>query len=236
MTLGWLDLTHVSGEKSDNVTDRGKAALILTHNRQGLLLNAIEAITPQVDRVLVIDNASDPPALVPDGVDLAFIPDQPPNLSRLWNFGLDYFAGFYGDCAWDAAVLCDDTVVPAGWFDAVTQAMRTTGATVGCSNPWGIPHAPKVKRHPDSDIAGRMIGWAFVIDGTTGLRADETMTFWYLDTDLDFQARKLGGFVMVGGYPVPNVHPGGFTATGRYNGQIEQDRNAFAAKWGYLPW
>lgn len=221
---------------SDNVADRGKAALILTHNRQGLLYNAIAHIQPQVDHVLVIDNASDPPAVVPEGVALATLPEQPPNLSRLWNFGLDYYAGFFGQQPWDIAVLCDDTVPPDGWFDAVTAAMRETGATVGCTNPWGVPHAPKVKRRPDGDIAGRMIGWAFVLDGTSGLRADENMTFWYLDTDLDFQARQLGGFVMVGGFPVPNVHPGEYTATGRYNKQIERDRDAFAAKWGYLPW
>lgn len=218
------------------MTQRRKGALILTHNRQDLVLDAVAAIRPQVDDVLVIDNASEPPAIVPEGVNLAFIPDQPPNLSKLWNFGFDFFAGLYGDEPWDAAVLCDDTVAPPGWFDAVTAAMRETGATVGCTNPWGHHHPPSVKRQPDRDIAGRMIGWAFVLDGTSGIRADEGMTFWYLDTDIDFQARQAGGFVMVGGYPVPNVHPGGYTATGRYNKQIEQDREAFAAKWGYLPW
>ena len=218
------------------MTTRGKAALILTHNRQDLVLDAVAAIRPQVDTVLVIDNASNPPVIVPDGVELAAIPDQPPNLSRLWNFGLDYFTGLFGEQPWDAAFLCDDTVAPAGWFDVVTEAMRTTGATIGCTNPWGSAQAPVVKRTPDRDIAGRMIGWAFVLDGTSGLRADENMTFWYLDTDLDFQARLHGGFVMVGGYPVPNVHPGGYTATGLYNQQIDQDRIAFAAKWGSLPW
>lgn len=218
------------------MSDRAKAALILTHNRPELLHGAVAAIRSQVDDVLVVDNASDPPAEVPEGVHLAAIPDQPPNLSKLWNFGLDFFAGLYGDRPWDVAVLCDDTVAPAGWFDVVAGAMRITNATVGCTNPWGVPHPPVVKRQPDRDIAGRMIGWAFVLDGTSGLRADETMTFWYLDTDLDFQARQLGGFVMVGGHPVPNVHPGEFTATGRYNKQIEQDRDAFAKKWGSLPW
>lgn len=216
---------------------RAKAALIITHNRPGLLADCIGAIQPQVDDVLVLDNASDPKAHVPPEVWLEYIPDQPPNLSRFWNHGFAFFDRIYGSRPYDVAVLCDDAIVPEGWFDAVTLGMRDTGAVIGCSNPWGIEHPPRLKTAPDYSIMERMIGWAFVLDSAKGLRADEAMQWWWFDTDLDWQGRVNGGFVMVGGYPVPNVHPGQYTNERPSLGeQAGRDRAAFAAKWGWTPW
>jgi glycosyltransferase involved in cell wall biosynthesis len=216
---------------------RAKAAIIITHNRPGLLADCIKAIRPQVDDVLVIDNASDPPAEVEPGVQLVRLMDQPPNLAQFWNYGFDVFAGAYGPRPHDIAVLCDDAIVPDGWFDAVTAGLRDTGAAIGCSNPWGVQHPPVLKTDPDSNIMQRMIGWAFVLDATKNLRADESMQWWWFDTDLDWQGRLNGGFVMVGGYPVPNVHPGEYTNTRPELGyQTSKDREHFAAKWGQVPW
>jgi hypothetical protein len=228
------------------MTDRLRGALILTHNRQELLDQCIAAIAPQVDVVLVIDNASSPPAVVPNFVHLLKVPDQPPNLSNLWNRGFQYFERYRKwnypdegrpDPGLDIAMLCDDAIVPEGWFAAVTEGMRLTDAATGCSNPWGTQHPPFVKTAPDGDITNRMIGWAWVVDHDREPLADETMRWWYLDTDMDWWARAHGGFVMVGGYSVPNVHPGGWTnAKPELGGQVAHDRAAFAAKHGSVPW
>lgn len=217
--------------------NRARAALIITHNRPGLLADCIRAIRPQVDDVLVIDNASDPKAHVPPEVWLEYIPDQPPNLARFWNHGFNFFDKIYDGRPYDVAVLCDDAIVPEGWFDAVVQGMRNTGAAIGCSSPWGMEHPPMIKTAPDRDIMGRMIGWAFVMDASRGLRADENMQWWWFDTDLDWQARSAGGFVMVGGYSVPNVHPGQYTNERPGLGeQAGRDRLAFVRKHGWVPW
>lgn len=210
------------------------AAVILTHNRPQLLADCITAIRGQVDVVLVVDNASDPPVAT-GRYSLLQIPDQPPNLSRLWNLALDRLAEI-ADPRY-VAFLCDDTTTPDGWFTAVTQAMTATGAAAGCSNPWGHNHPPRVKTEPDSDIMGRMPGWAFVLDTSHQLRADESMQWWWCDTDLDWQARHAGGLVMVGGYPVPNHRPGEYTNTIPGLGeQAGRDGETFAAKWGQRPW
>lgn len=220
---------------------RGRGGLILAHNRQELLNKAIEAIRPQVDTVMVLDNASDPKLVVPEGVGSMFIPDQPPVLSRFWNMGLDFMANWYQSQGrgkdYDVAVLCDDAIAPPGWFGAVIQGMRETGATIGCSNPWGAVHPPVLKTQPDGDIAGRMPGWAWIMDGASSLRSDERLCWWFLDTKIDWDARRLNGMVMVGGYAVSNEQPGHFTnAKPELNEQAGRDGQMFAEIEGWRPW
>lgn len=212
------------------------AAVILTHNRPELLAQVVAAIKPQVDQVIVIDNASDPPAQVDGDVVLLQIPDQPPNLARFWNIGIDT-ATAAG--ATRIAFLCDDAIVPEGWFAAVTQAMADHGAAVGCSDPFGyLPVGQtRLKTQTDSAIMERMPGWAWVLDPTSPVRPDESMMLWYCDTDVDWQARAADGMVMVGGFPVPNIHPSGFMVTHpELIHQTGQDGLAFAAKHGSCPW
>ena len=65
------------------------------------------------------------------------------------------------------------------------------------------------------------------------------MAGWWCDTDIDWQARALGGFVMTGGPEliVPNERPGEFTGT--VPGLAQQsgdDGVTFAAKWNGRPW
>lgn len=233
-------------------------AIVLTHNRPDLLRDCVLAIGPQVDTVVVIDNASQPAITVeliaPGFSDdyrtvLVTVPDQPPNLAKLWNIGFDLIADGMtrGDYLrwrgqddwgpWWTAVLCDDAIVPEGWFAAVVDAMQATGAAAGCSNPFGTEQEPRLKTTPESDLMGRMPGWAYILDGSKGLRADESMHFWWCDTDMDWQARRAGGMVMIGGYPVPNVRPNDFlTTVPGLSDQAGRDGEAFAAKHGYRPW
>lgn len=222
-------------------------AIILTHNRPQLLKECVAAVGPQCDVVIVIDNASQP-AVTVEMVDAGFgasyrtllvtIPDQPPNLAALWNRGFDLIAGMDHDTdPYWIAVLCDDALVPDGWYTAVVDAMTATGAAAGCSNPFGHEHEPRLKTAPDSDIMGRMPGWAFILDGTKQLRADETMRWWFLDTSIDFTARQAGGMVMVGGYPVPNRLPNDYTNSKPELGeQAGRDGERFQEVWGFRPW
>lgn len=219
-------------------------AVILTHNRPQLLVDCVTAIHTQVDMTLVIDNASDPPvdrmtlpASMGHQVAVRQVPDQPPNLAKLWNLGLDVATNLADGDPWFVAILCDDAIVPPGWVDAVTTAMADTGAAAGCSNPWGHDHPPRVKTEPDSDLMGRMPGWAFILNGAKGLRADESMHWWWFDTDLDWRARQSGGLVMIGGCPVPNAQPNHYTvhAPGLAE-QAGRDGETFARKWNRRPW
>lgn len=219
-------------------------SIVLTHNRPELLVECVTAIYGQVDVTLVIDNASSPPvdpttlpASAGHPVAVRYVPDQPPNLARLWNLGLDVASNMADEDPWWVAVLCDDAIAPAGWVDAVTAAMADTGAAAGCSNPFGQTHPPQVKTEPDSDLMGRMPGWAFILNGTKGLRADETMQWWFFDTSLDYSARKAGGMVMIGSHTVPNQMPNDYTnRRPELAEQAGRDRQRFAEVWGFVPW
>lgn len=225
-------------------------AVILAHNRPELLCETWCAVGPQVDMVIVIDNASTPPvdadALHGDGwaTVVLRIPDQPPNLARMWNVGIERVIDMHEARTGDekgrpfVAVLCDDAPPPPGWFDAVAAAMVETGAVVGASAPamFGFAGPPRVKRERDDDLAGRMPGWAWILDPVSPVRADESMAWWWCDTAIDWDARAAGGMVMIGSHPVPNVRPNEFTARPDLLAQSGQDGLTFVAKYGWRPW
>lgn len=208
------------------------AAVILTHNRPDDLATAVAALAPQVDRLLVIDNASTPPAQVPDGCTLLTVPDQPPNLALLWRRGLDWAAG-----AQHVALVCDDVTVPDGWANLVVTAMARTGAVAGSTHNLTDQGHDVVKVAPDSDIFGRMCGAAFILARPSPVAPDPGMAWWWCDTDIDWQARANGGTVIAAGPVAHNRHPNDWTTRRpELAEQAGRDRAAFAAKWSSCPW
>lgn len=216
-------------------------AIILTHNRPELLDRCVRAVHPQVDQVIVVDNASDPPANPPilDDRDNLVLVDiaQPPNLSSLWNWGFREAAILANEAAaseWNLVVLCDDAIVPPGWVDIVTAGLRTHNAAAACTGPVA---SPLVKTAPDRDLSRRMPGWAFVLAGEKKIEADERLAWWWCDTHLDWLARQAGGMVMLPGPVVPNERPNDFLVN--KPGLAEQagkDGEMFAQIWGWRPW
>ena len=211
-------------------------AVIPTRNRHQELFKAVQDIADQVDLVIVIDNGSTPAVTtrdIPCGAIVIRDSEQPPNLSRLWNLGLDQ-ARMLGDGSHKVAVLNDDTRVPAGWFDAVAEATDRIGAAAGCSSPWPPLRQELVKVRPDRDIMNRMTGWAFMLRNTT-LRADERLRWWWGDTDLDWKARAAGGMVVIPGFTVENTLANTSTV-GVLAEQAGRDRLTFQEIWGHVPW
>src|SRR5262245_23388205 len=119
-------------------------AVIITHNRLDLLTKAFWSVTSQGAFVVIIDNASNPP-VSPNFFEaphvLLYVPDQPPNLSRLWNIGTMVVTSHANELLffdWDIAYLCDDVELPPGWFDAVSACVREHDAVAGsthCATP-----------------------------------------------------------------------------------------------------
>jgi hypothetical protein len=210
-----------------------------------MLTDTVHWINHQLDYLWVVDNASDPPVrfdlFPPDAkVFLVHDPSQPPNLATLWNKSLDTIAAHaeaHHFDRWDVALLCDDVSVPHDWYDRVSGVLRNNNASAASAHQMWDLHQMVLKVRPDSDIVNRMCGWAFILPGEKGMRANEEMHWWWLDTDVDWQARAADGMVLAPGAPALNRLPNHWTVTKPNLGaQAGLDRAAFERRWGACPW
>lgn len=209
-------------------------AIIPTHNRPELLTALVASLGRQCDRIVVLDNASDPPAdeeqlQAAAGVPILVLRDdeQPPHLSRYWNVMLDAVEDWADTDVYDVAILNDDSVMPAGWYDACSTALREHETAVIAHT---TPTTPALLTELHNRPNNRMTPHAFVIRGELGYRADEAMRWWYFDTDLDLRARQAGGVLYVQGPQVLNSRANS-TTVGLLAGQAQADHGAFDAKW-----
>lgn len=217
-------------------------AIVTTHNRPNELQKLVMTLCQNTDLVVIIDNASHPhvtrAAWNYDNIIVVRDEEQPPNLYRLWNLGLDTVAHEAHDRGldtWDVCLFNDDADVPSEWFSIVTNALR--------SGPWAAASTASyepltqavVHTEPNRMLFLRMCPWAFVARGELNLRADERFRWWFGDTDFDWQLRTNGGVILVPGPVVPNTLANS-TTVGELATQAGKDREAFGAKWGFVPW
>lgn len=220
-----------------------RAAVIPTRNRHDMLTDCINSVVDQVDRVIVIDNLSDPP-IEPepwDGkVGVAALPIDPPNISTLWNVGLalaDASARRAGAETWDIAVLNSDVVLPTGWFGGLSVAMRSTTAVLAYPDQHGGTRQILHTRAEPIDLRQRITGFAFMMRGETGQRFDEDLAWWYGDDSADWWAREHGGALLVPDLQVEHRCPNGSMYERPELGeQAGRDRETFQRKWGRTPW
>jgi hypothetical protein len=165
-------------------------------------------------------------------------PQQPPNLSALWNIGFDIVKAMIDEQdinSWYVAMFNDDTVIPGDWYDLITQALVDSPAVVGCGSLHPSIHSEILKTQPDRDPMTRMCPHAFVVRGECDLRADERLQWWWGDTDFDWQARVSGGVLIIPQNIAVNTLANSSTV-GVLAEQAGRDRAMFAQKWGYNPW
>lgn len=210
-----------------------------------MLSHLIHSIAADVTQVIVIDNASQPyvsPLSLsywPNNLRVLYDDEQPPNLSRLWNRGIDAVAKHAHNMdhtTWNVAVLNDDTVLPSGWYTAVSSALREhPTAVAACGALSHHVREPILKNAPDSDLLTRMTPWAFIMRGEIGIRGDESLRWWWGDTDVDWRAREAGGVLIIPGNIAVNECANAST-NGPLLEQAGRDRETFRQKWGGNPW
>lgn len=220
-----------------------RAAVIPTRNRHDLLADCINSVVDQVDRVIVIDNLSDPP-IDPEPwhgkVGVVAIPIDPPNISTLWNVGLalaDAAAHAEQADRWDIAVLNSDVTVPPGWIDGLSTAMRSGPAVLAYPDQHGGRRQILHTKAEPVDLRTRITGYAFMLRGEIGQRFDEDLAWWFGDDSADWWARENGGALLVPGIPVQHRDPNGaMRDRPELRTQAARDRQTFLAKWGRTPW
>lgn len=220
-----------------------RAAVVPTRNRHDMLADCINSVVDQVDRVIVLDNLSDPridPEPWYGKAAVVRVPLDPPNISSFWNVGLanaELLASHAGAPRWDVAVLNSDVVVPPGWIDVLSTAMRATTAVLAYPDQHGGAQQILHTRADPIDLRQRITGYAYLLRGETGLRLDEQLAWWYGDDDLDWRAREQGGALLVPGIAVEHRCPNGSMYERPELGeQAGRDRETFQRKWGRTPW
>jgi hypothetical protein len=224
------------------VSETFRAAVIPTRDRHDMLDDCINSVIDQVDTVLVVDNLSNPP-IDPEPwhgtVSVVTAPIDPPNISTLWNIGIalaDATAHSVHADRWDIAVLNSDVVVPPGWIDGLSTAMRSTTAVLAYPDQHGGQQQILHTRAEPIDLRQRITGYAFMLRGETGLRLDESMAWWFSDDSIDWEAREKGGALLVPGLAVEHRAPNISTnQRPELAAQTAIDRQTFLAKWGRLP-
>lgn len=225
------------------VSDLFRVAVIPARDRHDLLADCINSVIDQVDQVIVVDNQSVPPV---DGepwhgtVGVISVPMDPPNISVLWNVGIelaDAAARQYDAGAWDIAVLNSDVVVPPGWVETLSGAMRSTTAVLAYPDQHGGRQQILHTRAEPIDLRQRITGYAYMLRGETGLRLDEDLAWWYGDDAVDWEAREKGGALLVPRIPVEHRCPNVSTnERPELQEQAGRDRETFRRKWGRTPW
>lgn len=192
--------------------------------------------------------------------------NQDPHIYNMWNWGLVWAerqATFNdvlvsGDNPWWAsrhadkmkphavAVLNDDVQLPPNFAARMIETLRDTDCTIAFPDQGpGIVNRIPTERLPGTrtgEVMGaaqkRITGYAFVVNGTHGIRCDENFKWHYGDDDLDWQARRdYNGTCEVSGVTVKHLHPGKSTnASPALTEQAGRDREAFIKKWGKPPW
>ena len=227
-------------------------AVIPTRDRHDMLADCIDSLLvgQQVCRVVVVDNGSKSPVDVRRWHGLATVirrPMDPPNISTLWNEGLNWAAadarrmspdGMHSWPAWgwDVLVVNDDVICPPNLVATLSARMRERDAAMAYPDQAGGQQEILHTAAEPVDLRQRITGYAFLLRGETGLQADPSLAWWYGDDDLDWRARKRGGSLLVPGVPVEHRAPNVQTAARReLSAQAGRDRQTFITKWGKAP-
>lgn len=212
-------------------------AVIPSRDRPEMLQSLIDRLVADGVHVVVVDTGY-PLGTTWRNVYTLRDATEPPNISRWWNAGLDLVEHMENGREHTVALLNDDLVVPPGFMQTLAQALADTGAAAAYPDQHGMRGQGQYILHDvpiPISLYRRMTGYAFALRGSAGIRADETLQWWYGDDDIDWTARQRGGSVLVGGLTVQHLQPNS-TTVGELAEQAGRDRETFINKWGRAPW
>jgi hypothetical protein len=221
------------------VSDRPRYAIIPTNGR-ACLKDAMAAIQPQVDTVILVYTVDQTDGeILPSPGRLLRDTTKPVNISRWWNRGLVAASEdmFHSDlpAKWDVAILNDDAIVPEGWFEAVAGGMRRFGGAAACSGARFGYTEILTKPGPVPGWPNPLQGYAFMLAGEEQLRANEDLHWYFSDNYIDWESRKLGGTVVLPDYPVQHLYANGQMSPD-LQVRVQVDAQNFVDLYGMRPW
>jgi len=135
---------------------------------------------------------------------------EPVNIHRWWNRGIDMARENNADYI---AVLNDDLILKNNPINKIANRMRNTKSVIG---------------YPVPNIG---IGYCWVLDVKSNIRADENYRWWYGDNDIQLQAEQIGNVTYVLA-DVEHVHPNELTTNSPHLMELTRaDEEYFKTKW-----
>lgn len=213
---------------------------IIPTNGRDCFQRCLAAVYDQVDRVYVVEGGPDA-KLLSDGFedyDFTVIREPELNISRWWNLGLQLIYNRVRAshlAKWNVVILNDDAIIPADWVYQLDKTMRGMGVAAASSgNPNPIP-ALHTQPGP-VNLMTRLQGFAFMLAGEKGVRANEQLKWYFSDDHVDWLSRQQGGVVSLPGHMVEHLYPNG-QVTPEIQEQIAKDAHTFTQYWnGMRPW
>jgi hypothetical protein len=214
-------------------------AVACTHRPDIEAMNKTVALMGLGKKTIVVANGENPPT--PDEIPEArVLIDREPvyNMPRWWNKGLDYVHEQNRGKNYEVFIFGSDTMAEHSVVIRLAEVLREQDVAATCPDRYGVIPAGGVvfedRLERIRDMRYRMTGYAFVLRGELELRADPKFRSWYIDDDLEWQARERGGTAMVGGLRVG--HPlAGSPLSPMLQQWAREDREKFKAKWGDYP-
>jgi hypothetical protein len=206
--------------------------LTVAPNSRAHEVDALRASMPDVapHRFVTVTTQPDPipGALLFDSDDL--------NIAKWWTVGLEHIARYYETQPYDVFIVESDTRITPADLDAVRAEMRRTGCVMAGADwqsllPAGVTLVRRSLEPMDRRF--RLPGIGLVVAGEAGLRHDTQFRWWYVDDDLEWQARASGGTALVGGTTL--THTGGSPMVGDRARFAQEDVVKFDNKWGGTP-
>lgn len=197
---------------------------------------SIDALQMPKSRVVIVANGENPPQAkeLPKATVISY-PTSEYCMSNWWNAGLDYAAS-KAKGKYEVFISNADTIVSGEVVEALAKALRTHDlAATGPDQADAVQGDIHIETRAEPfDLRYRLPGYAFMLRGELDLRADPQFRHWYLDDDLEWQARQAGGTGIVKGLKVYHP-PGGNPLPPMLQQFAAEDREKFAAKWGTYP-
>jgi len=179
---------------------------IPTGTRRQYLADIINESQISPEKIVIVHTVESEPI---EGVNNVWDLD-PVNIHRWWNRGIDIARTFGADYI---AVLNDDLRLKNNPINKIANKMRDTKSIVG---------------YPVPNIG---IGYCWVLDIKSNIRADENFRWWYGDDDIRRKAELQGEIIYVPA-EVEHLHPNHLTSANEDLMKLTvADKEYFEKKW-----
>ena len=179
---------------------------IPTGTRRQYLADIINESQISPEKIVIVHTVESEPI---EGVNNVWDLD-PVNIQRWWNRGIDIARTFGADYI---AVLNDDVKLKNNPINKIANKMRDTKSIVG---------------YPVPNIG---IGYCWVLDIKSNIRADENFRWWYGDDDIKRKAELQGEIIYVPA-EVEHLHPNHLTSANEDLMKLTvADKEYFEKKW-----